>query len=134
MTMAELPYPYLVFLGDTTEPIFAKTAFGLRDWAPERCIGAVVCDFEAGAAEMLSPDAPPQHWRLGRRTNPAIRCAGVSLNTSKLEPAAAPNSTNSSMPVSHKSHGDAYVCHEKTDCHFPGARRHRRERSGNPTD
>ena len=304
MTMAELPYPYLVFLGDTTEPIFAKTAFGLRDWAPERCIGewscnggtvttglprlsprqarergarglvvgvanfggviqenwlpsllealqagldivcgmhsrlrdveplrtaaerlgrrlidvrvppanipvasgrkrtgkrlltvgtdcalgkkygalaiarafteravavdfratgqtgilisgrgipmdAVVSDFEAGAAEMLSPDAPPQHWdviegqgslfhpsyaavslgllhgsqpdvlvvchqagreqvlghsdyplptieetidlnlRLGRRTNPAIRCAGVSLNTSKLEPAAA---------------------------------------------
>ena len=27
--------------------------------------------------------------RLGRRTNPAIRCAGVSLNTSKLEAAAA---------------------------------------------
>lgn len=112
-------------------------------------IDAVVSDFEAGAAEMLSPDAPPQHWdviegqgsifhpsyaavslgllhgsqpdvfvvcheagrehvighpdyplpsieatielntQLGRRTNPAIRCAGVSLNTSKLEPAAA---------------------------------------------
>jgi uncharacterized NAD-dependent epimerase/dehydratase family protein len=110
---------------------------------------AVVCDFEAGAAEMLSPDAPTQHWdviegqgsifhpsyasvslgllhgsqpdvlvvchqagrehilghsdyplpsiedtielnlRLGRRTNPAIRCAGVSLNTSKLEASAA---------------------------------------------
>jgi uncharacterized NAD-dependent epimerase/dehydratase family protein len=304
MAMAELPYPYLVFLGDTSEPIFAKTAFGLRDWAPERCIGewscgggtvttglprltprqarergarglvvgvanfggviqenwlpsllealeagldivcgmharlgdveplrttaerlgrrlidvrvppanipvasgrkrtgkrlltvgtdcalgkkysalsiarafteravavdfratgqtgilicgrgipmdAVVSDFEAGAAEMLSPDAPPQHWdviegqgslfhpsyaavslgllhgsqpdvlvvchqagrehvlghpdypvpsieetielnlRLGRRTNPAIRCAGVSLNTSKLDAATA---------------------------------------------
>jgi uncharacterized NAD-dependent epimerase/dehydratase family protein len=302
--MRELPSPYLVFLGDTTEPVFAKTAFGLRDWARERCIGewscqgatitaglpvmsprqarergargmvigvanfggiiqeswlpallealesgldlvagmhaklsevgllraaaqrlgrrlvdvrvpppnipvasghkrtgkrlltvgtdcalgkkytalslarafaergldvdfratgqtgilicgrgipmdAVVCDFEAGAAEMLSPDALPQHWdviegqgslfhpsyaavslgllhgsqpdvlvvcheagrehvighpdyplpsieetielnlRLGRRTNPAIRCAGVSLNTSKLEPEAA---------------------------------------------
>jgi uncharacterized NAD-dependent epimerase/dehydratase family protein len=302
--MPELPSPYLVFLGDTTEPIFAKTAFGLRDWARDRCIGewscgeatvttglprmsprqaresgargmvigvanfggiiqenwlpslldaleagldlvagmhaklhqveplrraaerlgrrlidvrvppanipvatgrkrtgkrlltvgtdcalgkkytalsiarafaerglevdfratgqtgilisgrgipmdAVICDFEAGAAEMLSPDAPHQHWdviegqgsifhpsyaavslgllhgsqpdvfvvchevgrehvighpdyplpsieatidlntQLGRRTNPAIRCAGVSLNTSKLEPAAA---------------------------------------------
>ena len=302
--MPELPSPYLVFLGDTTEAIFAKTAFGLRDWARNRCIGewscgdttlttglprmspvqahqrgargmvigvanfggviqeswvpalidalqagldliagmhaklhqveplrhaaerlgrqlidvrvppanipvatgrkrtgkrlltvgtdcalgkkytalsiarafaergmhvdfratgqtgilisgrgipmdAVVSDFEAGAAEMLSPDAPPQHWdviegqgsifhpsyaavslgllhgsqpdvlvvcheagrehvighpdyplptiedtidlntRLGRRTNPAIRCAGVSLNTSRLEPAAA---------------------------------------------
>ena len=28
-----LPYPYLLFLGDTTEPGFAKTAFGVRDWA-----------------------------------------------------------------------------------------------------
>ncbi len=27
--------------------------------------------------------------QLGRRTNPAIRCAGVSLNTSQLEPQAA---------------------------------------------
>ncbi len=110
---------------------------------------AVVSDFEAGAAEILSPDAAPDHWdviegqgsllhpgfaavslgllhgsqpdvivvchdlsrthvlglphlpmpsieeaidltiRLGRRTNPAIRCAGVSLNTSALDPAAA---------------------------------------------
>jgi len=110
---------------------------------------AVVSDFEAGAAETLSPDAPSQHWdviegqgsilhpsyaavslgllhgsqpdvlvvcheagrthllghpeyplasieetielniRLGRRTNPAIRCAGVSLNTAKLDGTAA---------------------------------------------
>lgn len=35
----ELPQPYLLFLGDMTEPGFAKTAFGLRDWSPERCIG-----------------------------------------------------------------------------------------------
>ncbi|MBU8976066.1 DUF1611 domain-containing protein [Lysobacter sp. MMG2] len=34
-----LPAPYLLFLGDTVEPGYAKTAFGLRDWAPERCIG-----------------------------------------------------------------------------------------------
>ncbi|MBV9009615.1 MAG: NAD-dependent epimerase/dehydratase family protein, partial [Verrucomicrobia bacterium] len=112
-------------------------------------IDAVIADFAAGAAEMLTPDAPPDHWdiiegqgslshpaysgvslallhgsqpdvivvchqagrervighpefavpaieetidlalRLGRRTNPAIRCAGVSLNTARLEPAAA---------------------------------------------
>jgi uncharacterized NAD-dependent epimerase/dehydratase family protein len=43
MTMLELPHPYLVFLGDTLEPMFAKTAFGLRDWAPERCIGEWSC-------------------------------------------------------------------------------------------
>ena len=110
---------------------------------------AVVADFEAGAAEMLSPDAPAEHWdviegqgslfhpayaavslgllhgsqpdvivvchdpqrthvlgnphlslpsiaetidlnmRLGLRTNPAIRCAGISLNTSHLKGDAA---------------------------------------------
>ena len=34
-----LPQPYLLFLGDTTDPGYAKTAFGLRDWAGDRCIG-----------------------------------------------------------------------------------------------
>ena len=34
-----LPSPYLLFLGDVTEPGYAKTAFGLRDWAGERCVG-----------------------------------------------------------------------------------------------
>lgn len=43
MMMLELPFPYLVFLGDTQEPLFAKTAFGLRDWARERCIGEWSC-------------------------------------------------------------------------------------------
>jgi uncharacterized NAD-dependent epimerase/dehydratase family protein len=110
---------------------------------------AVVSDFAAGAAEMLSPDAAPGHWdviegqgslfhpayagvslallhgsqpdviivchepsrtsvlghssfavpaveevidlglRLGRRTNPGLRCGGVSMNTSSLQPEAA---------------------------------------------
>src|SRR5947199_5941118 len=34
-----LPQPYLLFLGDTVEPGYAKTAFGLSDWASERCVG-----------------------------------------------------------------------------------------------
>jgi uncharacterized NAD-dependent epimerase/dehydratase family protein len=34
-----LPQPYLLFLGDTVEAGFAKTGFGLRDWAPELCVG-----------------------------------------------------------------------------------------------
>ncbi|NEX93240.1 DUF1611 domain-containing protein [Caulobacter sp. 17J65-9] len=110
---------------------------------------AVVADFAAGAAELLSPDNAPDHWdviegqgslshpafagvslgllhgsqpdvivlchdptraevlghpgyalprldeaidlavRLGARTNPAIRCAGVALNTSGLSEAEA---------------------------------------------
>lgn len=38
-----LPGPYLLFLGDTTEPGYAKTAYGLRDWAAERCLGEFYC-------------------------------------------------------------------------------------------
>jgi uncharacterized NAD-dependent epimerase/dehydratase family protein len=38
----DLPHPYLLFLGDTTEPGYAKTAFGLRDWARDRCVGEYV--------------------------------------------------------------------------------------------
>jgi uncharacterized NAD-dependent epimerase/dehydratase family protein len=37
--VVELPTPYLLFLGDVTEPAFAKTAFGLRDWARDKCVG-----------------------------------------------------------------------------------------------
>jgi len=39
MGYLELPFPYLLFLGDTTQPQFAKTAYGLRDWAAEKCVG-----------------------------------------------------------------------------------------------
>jgi len=42
-SMLQLPQPYLLFLGDVTEPGFAKTAFGLRDWAGERVIGEFAC-------------------------------------------------------------------------------------------
>lgn len=35
----KLPQPYLLFLGDIVEPGFAKTAFGIREWAPDRCVG-----------------------------------------------------------------------------------------------
>lgn len=39
----ELPQPYLLFLGDVPAAANAKTAFGLRDWARERCIGEFGC-------------------------------------------------------------------------------------------
>jgi uncharacterized NAD-dependent epimerase/dehydratase family protein len=55
-----LPQPYLLFLGDTTEPGFAKTAFGLRDWAPERCIGEYAlpeADVTTGLAAMTPAEA-----------------------------------------------------------------------------
>jgi uncharacterized NAD-dependent epimerase/dehydratase family protein len=43
----DLPSPYLLFLGDTTVKGFAKTAFGLRDWAAERCVGEWSCGGDA---------------------------------------------------------------------------------------
>ena len=41
--VTRLPSPYLLFLGDVTDATYAKTAFGLRDWAPDRCIGELSC-------------------------------------------------------------------------------------------
>jgi len=57
-----LPQPYLLFLGDTTEPGYAKTAFGLRDWAGERCVGEFAC---AGASVSTGlPFLSPSQARL----------------------------------------------------------------------
>lgn len=57
----ELPWPYLLFLGDTTEATYAKTALGLRDWVPERCIGEWACP-EATVTTGL-PRLPPREAR-----------------------------------------------------------------------
>lgn len=34
----KLRTPYLLFVGDAPTPSHAKTAFGIRDWAPETCL------------------------------------------------------------------------------------------------
>ena len=39
MTALTLRTPYLLFVGSETEPIYAKTAAGLAQWAPEKCMG-----------------------------------------------------------------------------------------------
>jgi len=39
MPSLELPAPYLLFLGDVTEPGYAKTGLGLAEWARDRCVG-----------------------------------------------------------------------------------------------
>jgi uncharacterized NAD-dependent epimerase/dehydratase family protein len=63
---AALPAPYLVFLGDTTEPGFAKTAFGLRDWAGDRCIGEYALA-EATVSAGLTRMNPQEAVRKGAR-------------------------------------------------------------------
>ncbi|UIL52659.1 MULTISPECIES: N-acetyltransferase DgcN [Pantoea] len=34
-----IPQPYLLFLGDVTDPLAAKTARGIQVWRPEQCVG-----------------------------------------------------------------------------------------------
>lgn len=61
-----LPFPYLLFLGDVTEAGFAKTAFGLRDWAPDKCVG----EFSIPGASVstgLAPMRPPEAVARGAR-------------------------------------------------------------------
>jgi uncharacterized NAD-dependent epimerase/dehydratase family protein len=57
----DLPQPYLLFLGDTTEPGYAKTAFGLRDWAGDRCVG----EFALASATVTTglPNSSPAEAR-----------------------------------------------------------------------
>ncbi|MGB0623314.1 MAG: DUF1611 domain-containing protein [Luminiphilus sp.] len=53
--MIEIPSPYLLFLGDVSNPLDAKTAMGLRDWRPERCVGQYRlpgCAVDLGLPEM----------------------------------------------------------------------------------
>lgn len=61
-----LPQPYLLFLGDTTEPAFAKTAFGLADWARDRCVGELAiagCTLTTGLPSL----SPEEARRAGAR-------------------------------------------------------------------
>jgi uncharacterized NAD-dependent epimerase/dehydratase family protein len=68
-----LPEPYLLFLGDTTQRGYAKTAFGLRDWAGERCVGEWSC---AGAT--VSTDLPRLTPREARARGARAMVIGVA--------------------------------------------------------
>ena len=65
VSSTRLPQPYLLFLGDITEPGYAKTAFGLRDWAPDRCVGEWACGATVTAG--LPPLSPAKAHALGAR-------------------------------------------------------------------
>jgi uncharacterized NAD-dependent epimerase/dehydratase family protein len=63
---APLPQPYLLFLGDTTEPAYAKTAFGLRDWAEDKCVGEFALD-DARVTTGLKRMSPAEASAQGAR-------------------------------------------------------------------
>lgn len=37
----QIAQPYLLFLGDVTDPLAAKTARGIYQWRPEICLGQI---------------------------------------------------------------------------------------------
>jgi len=41
ITSVTLAPPYLLFLGEETSPVYAKTAAGLAQWRPELCVGQI---------------------------------------------------------------------------------------------
>lgn len=73
--LLDLPQPYLLFLGDVTEPGYAKTAFGLRDWARERCIGELSCS--PAAVTLGLPKLSPAQARAQGARSMVIGVANV---------------------------------------------------------
>jgi len=63
----DLPTPYLLFLGDVTEPGYAKTAFGLRDWATDKCVGELALP-EATVSTGLPRLSPAEAAAQGARS------------------------------------------------------------------
>jgi len=75
MTALALPQPYLLFLGDTREPGFAKTAFGLRGWAANKCVSEFSSAADAvttGLPRLTPAEAVTCGAELGRRTPRSI--------------------------------------------------------------
>ena len=62
-----LPAPYLVFLGDISEAAYAKTAFGLKDWARDLCIGEFSCS-EKAVSVGLPFKTPEQAKAVGAKS------------------------------------------------------------------
>jgi uncharacterized NAD-dependent epimerase/dehydratase family protein len=61
-----LPNPYLLFVGDVTEPGYAKTAFGLRDWAGDLCVGEFASS-DAAVTTGLPRLTPKEAYARGAR-------------------------------------------------------------------
>ncbi len=58
MTLHQIGKPYLLLIGDTENPRDAKTAFGLRDWTPEACLGQL--RFNENAVDLGLPEMSPR--------------------------------------------------------------------------
>ncbi|HET6469283.1 MAG TPA: DUF1611 domain-containing protein, partial [Geminicoccaceae bacterium] len=62
----EIQRPYLMFLGDVADQLAAKTAQGVVDWRPDRCLGQLRlpgCAADLGLPEMQPAEAVQQGAR-----------------------------------------------------------------------
>src|SRR5579872_2937832 len=75
-----LPHPYLLFLGDVDDPVFAKTAFGLRDWAGELCVGEWACAEASVTAGLPRLDPAAARLRGARALVIGVANAGGVVN------------------------------------------------------
>ena len=80
-----LPSPYLLFLGDVSNAAYAKTAFGLRDWAADKCLG----EFALPAATVSAglPKLTPGEAQLRGARSMVI---GVANEGGRIPPAWIP--------------------------------------------
>lgn len=68
-----LPRPYLLFLGDIHEPLYAKAAYGLRDWARDSCVGEF-----SGSGGTISADLPSMTPEQARAAGAGSLVIGVA--------------------------------------------------------
>jgi uncharacterized NAD-dependent epimerase/dehydratase family protein len=74
------PQPYLLFLGDAGDERHAKTAFGLRDWAPQHCVAEYALPGVAVSTGL--PKATPSQARArgARSMIIGVACEGGAIS------------------------------------------------------
>ncbi|MEL0628495.1 N-acetyltransferase DgcN [Psychromonas aquatilis] len=59
----KIPQPYLLFLGDVSDPLAAKTARGIHAWRPETCVGEMSladCEVSLDLPQLTPEEAAQQ--------------------------------------------------------------------------
>ena len=67
MRTHQLKQPYVVFLGDVSDPGFAKTGFGLVEWRREACVAQLRfegCNVDLGIPDISAADLGAAHGSL----------------------------------------------------------------------
>jgi uncharacterized NAD-dependent epimerase/dehydratase family protein len=77
----QIPMPYLLFLGDVTDPIAAKTARGIYVWRPEACVGQYRLSQEA-----VSVGLPDMDIATAKAKGAKTMVLGIVNSGGKLPP------------------------------------------------